>query len=66
MSAGAAGMKLVITMGIRQLPVVDADRRWIGLVDEVAIAHELVRARMAEQAELAASGPPAAAARERA
>jgi CIC family chloride channel protein len=35
----------LVTSGLRELPVVDAERRVIGLVNEVAIAHIYLRAR---------------------
>jgi AraC-like DNA-binding protein len=38
------------------LPVIDADQQVIGLIGEVAIAHEYVRARVAEQMEMSTSG----------
>jgi len=49
-------LELMLSMGVRELPVVDGDNRVVGLIDEAAIAHELMRARAAERADLAASG----------
>lgn len=47
-------------MGVRELPVVDDERRVLGLVDEAEIAREFMRARAAERADAAASGIRAA------
>jgi CBS-domain-containing membrane protein len=38
-------LELMMSMRIRYLPVIDADGRVLGLINEVAIAHEYVRAR---------------------
>lgn len=43
-------LELMMSCGVRELPVVDVDRRVIGLVSEVAIAHEYVRARVVSHA----------------
>lgn len=44
------------SLGVRELPVLDADGRVLGLLDEAAIAHEYMRARAADRAEASASG----------
>jgi CIC family chloride channel protein len=49
-------LELMMSMGVRELPVIDGERRVLGFVGEVAIAHEYVRARVVEHAELSASG----------
>jgi CIC family chloride channel protein len=49
-------LELMMSTRIRELPVVDADRRVLGWVGEATIAHEYVRARMLERAEVSASG----------
>lgn len=36
---------LLLSSGLRELPIVDADRRVIGLINEVAVAHAYLRAR---------------------
>lgn len=36
---------LMVSSGLRELPVLDADRRVVGLVNEVAIAHAYLQAR---------------------
>ena len=46
----------MMSMSVRELPVVDADHHVLGLIDEAAIAHELMRARTAERAESTSSG----------
>ena len=38
-------LDMMTSMGVRELPVVDGERRVIGLVDEAAIAREFMRAR---------------------
>jgi CIC family chloride channel protein len=50
------------SLGVRELPVIDADQRLLGMIEETAIAHEYMRARAAERAE-AAAGPRANEAR---
>jgi CBS domain-containing protein len=40
-----AAYNRLVTSGLRELPVVDAARRVIGLINEVAIAHAYLRAR---------------------
>ncbi len=54
-------LELMAAMGLRELPVIDGERRFLGLVDEAAIAHAYMRARAAERAEAAASGTHAGA-----
>ena len=49
-------LDLMMSMGVRELPVVDDEQRVLGLIDEAAIAREYMRARAAERAEAAASG----------
>lgn len=49
-------LELMISTGVRELPVVDDDQRIVGLIDEAAIAHEYVRARAAVRADAASSG----------
>jgi predicted transcriptional regulator len=49
-------LEMMTSMGVRELPVVDGDRRVLGLVDEASIAREFMRARAAERADAAASG----------
>ncbi|MBK9035270.1 MAG: chloride channel protein [Myxococcales bacterium] len=43
-------LHVMMSMGVRELPVVDAERRVLGLLDEAAIAHEYMRARTASKA----------------
>jgi CBS domain-containing protein len=40
-----AAYDLMMSSGLRELPVVDAGRRVVGLVNEVAIAHAYLQAR---------------------
>ncbi len=49
-------LDLMLAMGVRELPVVDAEQRVVGFVDEAEIAREFMRVRAAERAEAAASG----------
>lgn len=49
-------LDLMMSMGIREIPVLDDDQRFLGLVDEAAIAREFMRARAAARADAAASG----------
>ncbi len=49
-------LDLMLSMGVRELPVVDGEGVLLGLVDEASIAHEFMRVRAAERADLAASG----------
>ena len=53
-------LELMESMGLRELPVVDPEQHFLGLIDEAAIAHEYMRARAAQRAESAASGIHAA------
>jgi CIC family chloride channel protein len=46
----------MMSIGVRELPVVDDNRRLVGLVDEAAIAHEFMRARRAARVDPAVSG----------
>jgi CIC family chloride channel protein len=43
-----AAYELLLSSGLRQLPVVDPERRVIGLVSEVAIAHAYLQSRRAQ------------------
>ncbi len=45
------------SMGVRELPVIDEERRVIGLLDEAAVAREFMRARAAERSAAAAGEP---------
>jgi CIC family chloride channel protein len=49
-------LDLMMSTGVRELPVVDGDMRILGLIDEAAIAREYMRARTAERADASASG----------
>ena len=54
-------LDLMMSIGVRELPVLDEDERFLGLIDEVAIAREYMHARAAERgdeprADVAASG----------
>lgn len=53
-------LDMMTSMGVREIPVIDEERRVIGLVDEASIAREFMRARAAERADAAASGIRAA------
>ena len=48
-------LDLMASMGVRELPVIDGERRLVGLVDEAAIAHEYMRARAAQRVDTSAS-----------
>jgi CIC family chloride channel protein len=47
----------MVSSGLRELPVVDAERRVVGLVNEVAIAHAYLRARHPPALPLASDAP---------
>src|SRR5438445_8700699 len=49
-------LDLMMSMGARELPVVDDTQHLLGLVDEAAIAHEFMRARRAARVDQATSG----------
>ncbi len=49
-------LELMLAMGVRELPVIDAEQHVIGFIDEAKIAREFMRVRAAERAEVAASG----------
>lgn len=49
-------LEMMQSMGLRELPVVDAERQLLGLVDEAAIAREYMRMRAAQREEAAMSG----------
>jgi CIC family chloride channel protein len=49
-------LELMLSIGVRELPVVDDDQRIVGLVDEAAIVHEFVRGRAAGRSDPSASG----------
>ncbi len=49
-------LELMLAMGVRELPVVDAEQRVLGFIDEAEVAREFMRVRAAERAEAAASG----------
>jgi chloride channel protein, CIC family len=49
-------LDLMLAMGVRELPVVDAEQHITGFIDEAEIAREFMRVRAAERAEAAASG----------
>ncbi len=40
-------LQLMMSAGLRELPVIDADRRVLGMIDEAVIAREYIRARAA-------------------
>jgi len=48
-------LDLMMSMGVRELPIVDGDMRVLGLIDEAAIAREYMRSRAAERAAAAAA-----------
>ncbi len=54
-------LDLMMSLGVRELPVIDADQRVLGLIDEAAIAREYMRSRAAERADAAASSEHPAA-----
>ncbi len=58
-------LELMMSMGVRELPIVDADRRVLGLVSEAEIAREFMRARAAARVDAATSGVLAVGERER-
>ncbi|MEZ4366187.1 MAG: chloride channel protein [Kofleriaceae bacterium] len=45
----SAALELMATASVRELPVVDDERRLVGLLDEAAIAREYLRAHAAER-----------------
>jgi CIC family chloride channel protein len=47
---------LMASLGVSELPVVDAEHHVLGMVHELAIAREYMRARAAERADATASG----------
>jgi CIC family chloride channel protein len=49
-------LELMMSIGVRQLPVVDDDEHVLGLLDEAAIAHEYMRVRAAGRVDPATSG----------
>ncbi|MEO7731070.1 MAG: chloride channel protein [Kofleriaceae bacterium] len=49
----------LVSSGLRELPIVDAERRVVGLVNEVAVAHAYLHARRA-RASQGAMAPPGA------
>jgi CBS domain-containing protein len=48
-------LELMLSMGVRELPLVDPDGKLLGLITEAAIAHEYMRARAAQRNEAASS-----------
>jgi CIC family chloride channel protein len=52
----AQALDVMMSMGVRALPVVDGEQRVLGLLDEAAIAHELVRRRRSLRTDPSASG----------
>jgi CIC family chloride channel protein len=48
-------LELMLSLGVRELPVVDDDQRVLGLIDEAAIVHEFVRERAAVRSDASAS-----------
>jgi CIC family chloride channel protein len=49
-------LDLMMSMGVRELPVIDGEQRVLGLVDEAAIAHEFMRLRRVERTDAEVSG----------
>jgi len=41
-------LELMMSSGVRELPVVDGDQRVLGMIDEADVAHEYMRARAAK------------------
>ncbi len=48
-------LELMMSTGVNELPVVDGERRVLGLIDEAAIAREYVRAHAAARADTSAA-----------
>jgi CIC family chloride channel protein len=49
-------LELMLSSGVRELPVLDDDQRVLGMIDEAAIVHEFVRGRAAGRSEASMSG----------
>lgn len=49
-------LDVMLSIGVRELPVVDAELRVLGLIDEAAIAREYMRARALERIDPSVSG----------
>jgi CBS domain-containing protein len=50
-------LELMLSMGVRELPLVDPDGKLLGLITEAAIAHEYMRTRAAQRTDAGASLP---------
>jgi CBS domain-containing protein len=51
----SAALETMMSMGLRELPIVDENRRVLGMIDEASIAREYMRVRASERATSAAS-----------
>jgi CIC family chloride channel protein len=49
-------LEVMMSMGVRELPVVDEDERVLGMIDEATIVHEFVRGRANARGDATASG----------
>ncbi|MEO8699367.1 MAG: chloride channel protein [Kofleriaceae bacterium] len=52
----AEALERMTTAGVRELPLVDASHRMVGMIDEAALAREYIRARRADRIDVTASG----------
>jgi CIC family chloride channel protein len=49
-------LEVMLSVGVRELPVVDAEQQLLGLIDEASIAREYMRARALSRVDPSASG----------
>jgi CIC family chloride channel protein len=50
-------LELMLSMGVRELPLVDSEGKLLGLITEAAIAHEYMRTRAAQRSDTGSSLP---------